>query len=135
MNIQIRFQSKSGNTKKVAEALGTVLGVVPERLTPLNEKVDLLFIGGGIYAGGIHKALRKYIDRLDKDLIKEVVVFGTSASPSNTNDKLISYLRERGFSVRDENFHCQGRFLFTLRQKPDAEDLAKAGEFAKQFIQ
>ena len=46
MKIAIRYYSKTGNTEKLAEAIGEAIGVAPKTIDePLNEDVDILFLG------------------------------------------------------------------------------------------
>ena len=47
MNIAVRYYSRSGNTKGVAEAIS-----VDSEDAKMNEDVDVLFVGGSLYAYG-----------------------------------------------------------------------------------
>ena len=56
MKAAVRFYSRSGNTKLVADAIAEALGIsavsvdAPE--AELKEKADVLFVGGALYAYG-----------------------------------------------------------------------------------
>lgn len=80
MKIAVRFYSRSGNTQKVAEAIAKAVGTEAKKTdVSVNEPVDLLFLGGSVYWGGIDKNLRAFIESLDPAKVKCVATFGTSA--------------------------------------------------------
>ena len=62
MKAAVRFYSRSGNTKLVADAIAGALGIsavsvdAPE--AELKEKADVLFVGGALYAYGLDKYLK-----------------------------------------------------------------------------
>ena len=82
MNIAVRYYSKSGNTRAVAEAVAEAVGVkavsVDTAEADIKESVDLLFIGGALYAYGLDKHLKEYLKTLKKENVKKAVVFSTS---------------------------------------------------------
>ena len=46
MNCAVRYYTKTGNTKKLAEAVARAVGVEALPITePVDEKVDVLFLG------------------------------------------------------------------------------------------
>ena len=75
MNIQVRYLSKSGNTKKVAEAIAEEVGIIAQSITEKDSKdIDILFLGGAIYWAGVDSELKKFILGLDKS-VKKVAIF------------------------------------------------------------
>lgn len=49
MSIAIRYYSKFGHSKQMAEVVGKELRVQPQTVgTPLTEPVDTLFLGAGV---------------------------------------------------------------------------------------
>ena len=82
MNIAVRYYSRSGNTKEVAQAIAKAVGVdaisVEKADAQINEPVDVLFIGGALYAYGLDKNMKEYLKTLKKDNVKKAVVFSTS---------------------------------------------------------
>lgn len=80
MNTAVRYFTRGGNTKKVADAIANAAGVEAKDCSAsLTETVDLLFLGGSVYWGGIDKNLIQFIEKLDPAMVKCVAVFGTSA--------------------------------------------------------
>ena len=64
MKTAVRYDSRSGNTKALAEALARAAKVsavpVDDPKAALTEPVDLLFIGGALYAYGLDSHLKTY---------------------------------------------------------------------------
>ncbi|MBR0136206.1 MAG: hypothetical protein IJM18_08390 [Clostridia bacterium] len=68
MNVAVRYYSKLGNTKRIAEAIAKGAGVTAVSITEetaLDKPVDLLFIGGAPYANVMAPELRAYAEGLD----------------------------------------------------------------------
>jgi glyoxylase-like metal-dependent hydrolase (beta-lactamase superfamily II) len=62
MNIEVRYYSKSGNTKKIVDAIAKQAGVSAKSIRePVQGHVDILFLGTGIYAFDIDPELKEYI--------------------------------------------------------------------------
>jgi flavodoxin len=54
MKIAVRYFSRGGNTKKLADAIANAVGVTAETTdVPLTEDVDILFLGSSVYAYGV----------------------------------------------------------------------------------
>jgi len=78
MKIAVRYQTIGGNTRLVADTIANVAGVKAETIkTTIDEPVDILFIGGGVYAWTIARNLKKYLENLDPDKIRYVAAFTT----------------------------------------------------------
>ena len=75
MKNAVRYYSRSGNTKTAAEAIARAIGTdavsVDSASASLQEPVDVLFIGGALYAYGIDKHLKAYLGSLKKDQVKK----------------------------------------------------------------
>ena len=82
MNVAIRYYSRGGNVRAMAEALARGTGVdaisIDEPESPITEHVDLLFVGGALYNFRLDPTFKEYLDSLPEDLIEEVVCFGSS---------------------------------------------------------
>ena len=54
MKIAVRYYTKTGNTKRLAEAIAKAVGVEALPVTaPVAESVDILFLGNSYYAFSI----------------------------------------------------------------------------------
>lgn len=131
MNIEVRYYSRSGNTKKVAEAIAKAVGVDAKDCShAINEPVDILFIGGSVYWGGVDKNLKEFISNLDPAKVKCVATFGTSAlvkEPDKETEKLV---KGKNIPVSSKSFHCRGAFTAMHKGHPNNEDLKQAAIFA-----
>lgn len=134
MTIALRYYTRSGNTKKLAEALEKTLGVTAEDVTvPLPDKADLLFLGSSVYAGGVDKSVKKFIES-NKDNIGQIICFGTSAGAKSTRNKIKKHAEKLGVKVADNEFHCNGKFLLFHKGRPNETDLQDAQDWAKTLI-
>lgn len=85
MKIAIRYYTKTGNTKRLAEAIGKAVGVDAQPIsTPVPEPVDILFLGNSYYAFTIDPEVRNFILSLDKGKIGKIVNFGSAAMMNST---------------------------------------------------
>ena len=130
MNIAVRYYSKSGNTRAVAEAVAEAVGVkavsVDTAEADIKESVDLLFIGGALYAYGLDKHLKEYLETLKKENVKKAVVFSTSWLSKHSVDLIKNGLKEAGIPVEEEFFY--------VKNKPNDEQKKQAADFARKFI-
>ena len=130
MNIAVRYYSKSGNTRAVAEAVAEAVGVkavsVDTAEADIKESVDLLFIGGALYAYGLDKHLKEYLKTLKKENVKKAVVFSTSWLSKHSVDLIKNGLKEAGIPVEEEFFY--------VKNKPSDEQKKQAADFARKFI-
>ncbi len=135
MSVAVRYYSKSGNTKKLADAIAEVGGV--EALTtehPLEEKADILFLGASVYAYGIADEMKRYIADLNPEKVGKVVVFSTSALAERAYPEVSRIIKDMGIEVDEKNFYCRGSFLMMHKGRPNDQDIADVKRFAKEII-
>jgi flavodoxin len=135
MRARVVYQSTTGNTKKVAEAIARAAGCVAEPVSAavVSEPVDMLFLGAAVHGGDIDSSMKKYIEGLDPALVKQVIVFSTGFPEHK--EKAVGVMKDllarQGIVVADKCYFCRGRFLLFNRTHPDAADLTGAEEFAR----
>ncbi len=135
MTAQVVYYTQSGNTQKIAQAIAGVAGCSAVTVdTPLTQTVDVLFLGASVYKLGIDKSVLQYIDRLNPAMIGEVVIFSTSAMADSGYSKLVDKLQKRGIAVSNKHFYCKGSFLFMNKNRPNADDVAQAQQFARNIL-
>lgn len=135
MRLAVRYYSKSGNTKKLAEAIAEAVGCAAREIpASFNENVDVLFLGAAVYWGGISSEVKTFIRGLDKSKVGKVVVFSTSALAQRAFPQIQQELTKAGVAVEAENFYCRGQFMNLHHGKPDENDLTAAREFARRVI-
>lgn len=134
MTYQVRYYTKTGNTRKLAEAVAKELGVEALPIsTPVTEKTDILFLGNSYYAFSIDPEVRDFVASLDKDKVGRIVNFGSAALLNSTYKKVKAEADKVGIPMDPKEFHCRGEFKGVHKGKPDAEDLRAAAAFARQF--
>ncbi|MBR5680753.1 MAG: flavodoxin [Clostridia bacterium] len=136
MKCAVRYYTKTGNTKKLAEAIAAALGVEALPISePVDEPVDLLFLGNSYYAFTIDPEVRAFIRSLDKDKVGRLVNFGSAAMLNSTWKKVKAEADKVGIPMHEKEFHCRGEFKGVHKGKPDADDCTAAAAFAKSLTE
>lgn len=136
MKIKVIYNSKTGNTKKVAEAIAGAVGTSAEPISPSIRfhSLDILFIGSGVYWGNLNGKTKEFIETLNSKQIKNVAIFGTFGHSQNAIKSMKNLLKKQGINVVDKSFGCQGGFFILNSKRPDEQDLAGAKEFACEVV-
>ena len=135
MKIAVRYYTKTGNTKKLAEAVAKAAGTEALPISsPITEPVDVLFLGNSYYAFSIDPEVRKFIQGLDKAKVGKIVNFGSAAMLNSTFKKVKAEADKIGIPMDEREFHCKGEFKGMHKGRPNAEDLKAAAEFATAII-
>ena len=135
MKIAVRYYTKTGNTRRLAEAVAQAVGTQAFPLsTPVEEPVDVLFLGNSYYAFSIDPEVREFIRSLEKGKVARIVNFGSAAMLNSTYKKVKAEADKAGIPMDEREFHCKGEFKGLHKGRPNAEDLAAAAEFARSII-
>ena len=130
MGYSVRYYSRSGNTRAIAETIARAAGVkavsVDEADASIKKNTDVLFIGGALYAYGLDSHLKAYLNSIDGKLIKKAVVFSSTWISKHSINLIKNALKEKGVEVVDEAFY--------VREKPSAEQLKQAEGFAARYL-
>lgn len=134
MTIAVRYYSKGGNTKKLAEAVAAAVGVTAEPISvPLLDRVDVLFLGSSVYAYGVDGKVRDFLE--DNSIrISKLVNFSTAALISGTYSQIKKICEQNDIPLAEEEFHCRGSFAMLHKGRPNDEDCAAAAAFARRVI-
>ena len=85
MRFAVRYYTKTGNTKRLAEAIANELGVEALPISePVKEQVDFLFLGNSYYAFDIDAEVKQFVTSLDKNMVGKIVNFGSAAMLNST---------------------------------------------------
>ncbi len=134
MNIAVRYYTKTGNTKRLAEAVADAVGAKALPIsTPVSEAVDILFLGNSYYAFSIDPEVRDFIRSLDKDKVGRIVNFGSAAMLNSTWKKVKAEADKAGIAMDEREFHCKGEFKGIHKGRPNDKDLAAAADFARSI--
>ena len=135
MKIAVRYYTKTGNTKRLAEAVAAAVGAQALPIgCPVDEPADILFLGNSYYAFTIDPEVRKFIASLDKSKVGRIVNFGSAAMLNSTYKKVKAEAAKVGIPVDAREFHCKGEFKGIHKGKPDETDLAAVAAFANSFL-
>ncbi len=135
MKVAVRYYTKTGNTKRLAEAVASAVGAEALPISsPVSEKVDILFLGNSYYAFSIDPEVRRFIQSLDKDKIGKIVNFGSAAMLNSTFKKVKAEAAKVGIPMDDREFHCKGEFKGIHKGRPNEEDLKAAAKFAADIV-
>ena len=136
MKIAVRYYTKTGNTKRLAEAVAGAVGVEALPISvPVDEAVDILFLGNSYYAFSIDPEVRDFIRSLDKSKVGRIVNFGSAAMLNSTWKKVKAEADKVGIAMDEREFHCKGEFKGIHKGRPNEEDMQAAAEFAKKIIE
>ena len=134
MKAAVRYYTKTGNTKRLAEAMADALGVQALPISePITEKVDVLLLGNSYYAFSIDPEVRAFVRSLDKNMVGRIVNFGSAALLNSTYKKVKAEADKAGIPMDEKEFHCKGEFKGMHKGRPNDEDLAAAAAFAKSL--
>ena len=135
MKAAVRYYTKTGNTKRLAEAVATAAGTEARPISdPVDEPVDILFLGNSYYAFTIDPEVRDFIRTLDKGKVGRIVNFGSAAMLNSTWKKVKAEADKAGIPMDEREFHCKGEFKGIHKGRPNEEDLKAAADFAKSVI-
>lgn len=126
MKYAVRYASRGGNTRAVADEIAKKIGVKAERISELlEEEVDVLFLGAGVWFASVTKDMKEYLAALDSGKIKQIVAFSTSGHLESAIKKITAAAKDKGIKVNEESFdlhlNMQGMTFFA----PAGGDLTK----------
>lgn len=135
MSFAVRYYTKTGNTKRLAEAMAEVLGVEALPISEsVDEKVDFLFLGNSYYAFNIDPEVKNFVASLDKNKVGKIVNFGSAAMLNSTYKKVKAEADKIGIPMDEKEFHCKGEFKGIHKGRPNDGDVRAAAEFAKAYL-
>ncbi len=133
MKIAVRYYTKTGNTKRLAEAVAAAVGTEALPISnDVSEPVDILFLGNSYYAFSIDPEVRNFIRSLDREKVGRIVNFGSAAMLNSTWKKVKAEADKAGIPLDDREFHCRGEFKGLHKGRPNDEDLKSAADFARK---
>ena len=135
MKTAVRYYTKTGNTKRLAEAVAKAVGTEARPISDsVEEPVDILFLGNSYYAFSIDPEVRDFIRTLDKGKVGRIVNFGSAAMLNSTWKKVKAEADKAGIPMDEREFHCKGEFKGIHKGRPNEDDLKAAADFAKSVI-
>ena len=135
MKVAVRYYTKTGNTKRLAEAVAKAVGTEALPISSLvTEPVDILFLGNSYYAFSIDPEVRDFVRSLDKNMVGKIVNFGSACMLNSTYKKVKAEADKVGIPMDEREFHYKGEFKGIHKGRPNEEDLKAAAEFAGKIV-
>ena len=134
MRIDVRYFSKNGSTRKLAEAIAKAVDAECKTVDqPLEKYADVVFLGASVYGGKPDPAVTKFIADNARNIGK-IVVFGSACTGKSTYPAIKSAAASQAVKTAEMFFQCKGQWLFFNKGRPNDQDCADAADFAKKQI-
>lgn len=137
MNTSIFYATKTGNSRKIAEAIGERLEVRPQNImeSPSPNVTNTLVIVGGIYFGKSKKELRNFVKSLDPAKVKRVAVVTTSGAGQKRTApaEVVELLKSKSITVLGE-LNIRGKAFIFPTGHPNKADLKEAAQWSENII-
>ena len=134
MRIDVRYYTKNGGTKRLAEAVAKAVGAEAKTVdVPLEKYADVVFLGSSVYGGKPDKAVLDFISANAKNIGK-IVVFGSACTGKSTYPAIKSAAAGCAVKTAEMFFQCKGQFWFFNKNRPNDQDCTDAADFAKKQI-
>ena len=136
MNIVVAYQSRTGNTRMVAEAIAKALHTAAWDISEVKDlECDLLVLGSGVYAANLDRSMRDFLKTLGGTSAKHVALFGTSAGGRKPFGMLQRALKKKGLPVDKRFLFIPGKWWKLNPGRPNSEDLETAKAWAKSLLE
>lgn len=134
MRIEVRYYSKNGATKRLADAIAKAVDAEAATVDkPLEKYADVVFLGSSVYGGRPAPEVVSFIAANAKNIGK-IVVFGSSCSGKSTYSAIKSAAAGNAVKTAEMFFSCKGHFWIFNKNRPNDQDCADAADFAKKQI-
>lgn len=134
MKIEVRYYSKTGNSKKLANAIAEELKIEALDVNNnLNEDVDVLFICNSIYWAGIDSKVKNFVkDNAGK--IKLLVNVSTAAIKKSSYGQMKKLAKDNNINLSEKEFHCPGSFMGMHKNRPNDDDIKALKAFVCEAL-
>ena len=135
MNIEVRYYTKTGNSKKMALAISEEIEKDALDITyNLDKDTDILFICNGIYWAGIDSKVKTFIKE-NASKIKLLVNISTAGIKKSSYKAMKKIAKKNNIKISDKEFHAPGSFMGMHKNRPNSDDLLALREFVKGVIE
>jgi hypothetical protein len=129
---EVVYYSRTGNTKKVAEAIAAELEITAQDIGAAGIVAPdaFLFLGLGFTRGVLPEVVTAFM-RQNRFRSRKIALFTTSVFGSETERKKIEAQLEAQGAIIVRSFKCYGRCGDINKENPTALELQKAAWFAR----
>ncbi len=126
MTIAVRYQSRGGTTKDAAEVIAKTLGTEAKPVSEaIQEPVDLLFLGGGVYVFNADKELLDFLSNIDTSKVKKIAAFSTSGCMNTTIKRIKKCAKKAKIPISSSSLCLK---MFGLGKKNSGKDGSRLTE-------
>ncbi len=137
MKAMIVFASALGNSKKIAEVIGSRLKIDVHNVRSISapKMADTIIIVGGIYGGKSKKELKEFVNLLDSTKVRSIAVITSSGAGERrtTPSEIAELIRARKINILGE-LNIRGRAFIFPTGHPNETDLKMATEWVEKII-
>ena len=134
MKAAVRYYTRTGNTKKLADAIAAELGVEAKPIdAPLEEDTEILFLCSSVYWAGVDGKVKTFL-KSPGARIGQLVNVSSTALIESTYGQMKKLCAEAGIPLSEREFHCRGSFMALHKGRPNAEDLEAVRAFARDIL-
>ncbi len=120
MRVAIRYQSRGGHVKEMAEIIQEGADVEPisvdDPRAPIKKPVDVLFIGGALYAFRLDPSMEEFIESIPEGMVRLAIVFGSSALTRRPIYLMQERLKAKGIDIHPMALYMRGKPKPYLRE-------------------
>ncbi|MDO4797147.1 MAG: hypothetical protein Q4A01_03905 [Coriobacteriales bacterium] len=120
MSVAIRYQSRGGHVKEMAEIIAEGVEVEPISISdpraPITEPVDVLFIGGALYKFRLDPFMEEYLANLPEGMVRKAIVFGSSALTRRPIYLIQERVKAKGIDIHPMALYMRGKPKPYLRE-------------------
>ena len=135
MKIEVRYYSRGGNTRRLAEAVARAFDIEATPVDrPMTGRADVVFLCASVYGGLPEKSVTDFVKQNARD-IRKLVVLSTSATGRSTHGRIKAAAEDMGVTVSENYFHCPGAWTLFHKGRPNREDCERAAAFARAQVE
>ena len=120
MEVAIRYQSRGGHVKEMAEIIAEGAEVEPISIddprAAIKKPVDILFIGGALYKFKLDPGLEEFIESIPEGKVRMAIVFGSSALTRRPIYLIQERLKAKGIDIHPMCLYMRGKPKPYLRE-------------------
>ncbi len=113
MSVAIRYQSRGGHVREMAEIISEGVEVEPISIddprAPITEPVDVLFIGGALYKFRLDPGMEEYLESIPEGMVRKAIVFGSSALTRRPVYLIQERLKAKGIDIHPMALYMRGK--------------------------
>ncbi len=132
MNVIIRYQSRGGHVKEMAEIISQGIDIEPISISdpraPITKHVDVLFIGGALYNFKLDPSMVEYINNIPEGKVYKAIVFGSSALTRRPIYCMQELLKAKGIAIHPMGLYMRGKpkpYLYEIAPPWAAREVRK----------